>query len=92
MKFYFVFQFQTQLANTAQDNPNKLTKFDVINYILNYIPTDTILFHSEVDLFTPIFDKAAIIVEDVGLTVTKNFYFNRKLKSYTNCSALNGIR
>ncbi|KAG5683267.1 hypothetical protein PVAND_012557 [Polypedilum vanderplanki] len=37
----------TALCNTAIDNPNHLTKDDIINYLLNYIETDTILFHSE---------------------------------------------
>ncbi|XP_031629080.1 ATP synthase mitochondrial F1 complex assembly factor 2 [Contarinia nasturtii] len=36
----------TTLCNTAADNPNKLMKQDIVNYMLNYIPTDTILYHS----------------------------------------------
>lgn len=43
----------TALSNTAIDNPNKLTKLDMINYLLNFAETDTILFHnsSEPDLY-----------------------------------------
>lgn len=41
-------QFQTTLCNTALDNPNKLMKQDIVNYMLNYLPTDTILYHSPV--------------------------------------------
>ncbi|XP_023166249.1 ATP synthase mitochondrial F1 complex assembly factor 2 [Drosophila hydei] len=32
------------LCFTAIDNPNKLTKPDMVNYLLNFIPTDTVLF------------------------------------------------
>lgn len=39
---------QTQLANTAQDNPNQLNKLDAINYLVQYIETDTVLYHSGV--------------------------------------------
>lgn len=39
---------KTTLCNTALDNPNKVTKQDVVNYMLNYLPTDTILYHSSV--------------------------------------------
>lgn len=43
----------TSLANTALDNPNHLTKLDIVNFILSYAETDTILFHhaEEEDLF-----------------------------------------
>lgn len=43
----------TALSNTAIDNPNKLTKLDIINYLLNFAETDTILFHNraEPDLY-----------------------------------------
>lgn len=37
----------TALSNTAIDNPNKLTKNDIIDFILTYAETDTILFHTE---------------------------------------------
>ncbi|GAB0091612.1 ATP synthase mitochondrial F1 complex assembly factor 2 [Sergentomyia squamirostris] len=37
----------TSLLNTAQDNPNGLTKIDLTNYLVNYLPTDTVLFQSE---------------------------------------------
>lgn len=39
----------TSLVNTSLDNPNHLTKLDVVNYMLDYLPTDTILYHSEKD-------------------------------------------
>jgi ATP synthase mitochondrial F1 complex assembly factor 2 len=35
----------TALSNTALDNPNRLTKMDIVNFLLNYAETDTILFH-----------------------------------------------
>lgn len=40
---------QTALCNTSIDNPHRLQKEDSINYILNFLPTDTILFHSGAD-------------------------------------------
>lgn len=36
------------LCFTAIDNPNKLTKPDMVNYLLNFIPTDTVLFQYDV--------------------------------------------
>lgn len=43
----------TALSNTALDNPNHLTKIDIVNFLLSYAETDTILFHNqdEPDLF-----------------------------------------
>jgi ATP synthase mitochondrial F1 complex assembly factor 2 len=43
----------TALSNTAIDNPNHLTKMDIVNFILTYAETDTILFHdaSQENLF-----------------------------------------
>lgn len=38
---------QTALCNTAIDNPNHLQKEDIINYLLNCVQTDTVLFHAE---------------------------------------------
>ncbi|XP_016963110.1 ATP synthase mitochondrial F1 complex assembly factor 2 [Drosophila biarmipes] len=32
------------LCFTAIDNPNHLTKLDMVNYLLNFIPTDTVLY------------------------------------------------
>lgn len=40
--------FQTTLCNTVIDNPNNLNKFDMAQYITNYLDTDTILFQSNV--------------------------------------------
>ncbi|CAO1397472.1 unnamed protein product [Diamesa tonsa] len=37
--------YLTALANTVIDNPNNLTKDDIVNYLMNYAETDTILFH-----------------------------------------------
>ncbi|XP_053605946.1 ATP synthase mitochondrial F1 complex assembly factor 2 [Plodia interpunctella] len=37
----------TALCNTALDNPGKLTSHDITSYLLNYLPTDTLLFHSD---------------------------------------------
>lgn len=43
----------TALSNTAIDNPNHLTKLDIINFILSYAETDTVLFHhhDQADLY-----------------------------------------
>ncbi|KAF7275878.1 hypothetical protein GWI33_011182 [Rhynchophorus ferrugineus] len=38
----------TTLCNTVIDNPNNLTKLDVVNYITNYLDTDTVLFQANV--------------------------------------------
>lgn len=35
----------TALTNTVIDNPNHLTKIDIVNFLLHYAETDTILFH-----------------------------------------------
>lgn len=35
----------TALSNTVIDNPNHLTKLDIINFLLHYAETDTVLFH-----------------------------------------------
>lgn len=37
----------TALCNTALDNPGKLSKHDIVSYILEYFPTDTLLFFSD---------------------------------------------
>lgn len=39
----------TALSNTVIDNPNHLTSSDIINFILTYAETDTILFHNQAD-------------------------------------------
>uniref|UniRef100_A0A336LQI7 CSON000898 protein n=1 Tax=Culicoides sonorensis TaxID=179676 RepID=A0A336LQI7_CULSO len=36
----------TALVNTAIDNPNKFSQLDIVNYLINYIQTDTVLFFS----------------------------------------------
>lgn len=36
----------TSLSNTVIDNPNNLQKVDIVNYLINCINTDTVLFHS----------------------------------------------
>lgn len=36
------------LCFTAIDNPNRLTKPDMVNYLLNFIATDTVLFQYDV--------------------------------------------
>lgn len=35
----------TALSNTVIDNPNHLTKLDILNFLLHYAETDTLLFH-----------------------------------------------
>jgi hypothetical protein len=42
------FFFQTALCSTAIDNPNNLTKFDLVQHIMSYLDTDTVLFQSGV--------------------------------------------
>lgn len=39
----------SSIVNTSLDNPNNLSKLDLVNYMLNYLPTDTVLFQSEND-------------------------------------------
>lgn len=39
----------TSLVNTSLDNPNHLSKLDLVNYMINYLPTDTVLYQSEND-------------------------------------------
>ncbi|KAJ8920766.1 hypothetical protein NQ315_004906 [Exocentrus adspersus] len=39
----------TTLCNTALDNPNNLTKYDIVNYIVNCLDTDTVLFQANED-------------------------------------------
>lgn len=41
----------TALVNTMIDNPNKLSKLDIINYLVNYIQTDTVLFYTFVRFY-----------------------------------------
>lgn len=36
----------TALCSTAIDNPNNLTKFDIVQHIISYLDTDTVLFQS----------------------------------------------
>ncbi|RZC38245.1 ATP synthase mitochondrial F1 complex assembly factor 2, partial [Asbolus verrucosus] len=36
----------TTLCNTVIDNPNNLTKYDMVTYITNYLDTDTVLFQA----------------------------------------------
>nr|CAD7593792.1 unnamed protein product [Timema genevievae] len=38
------------LCSTAIDNPNHLNKFDLVNHILSFLDTDTVLFHSYVSI------------------------------------------
>ncbi|XP_055902950.1 ATP synthase mitochondrial F1 complex assembly factor 2 [Eupeodes corollae] len=37
------------LCFTSMDNPNNLTKPEMVNYMLNFLPTDTILYQTEED-------------------------------------------
>jgi ATP synthase F1 complex assembly factor 2 len=37
----------TALCNTALDNPNNLTKEDIINHILSFAETDTVLYYNK---------------------------------------------
>ncbi|KAL3282374.1 hypothetical protein HHI36_005560 [Cryptolaemus montrouzieri] len=39
----------TTLCNTMLDNPNNYTKYDLVNYVANYLDTDTILFQTKED-------------------------------------------
>ena len=40
----------TGLCNVCIDNPTKATKYELVDNILNFLDTDTILFFSEVSL------------------------------------------
>ena len=40
------------LCNTAIDNPTGATKYDLVDNILNFLETDTILFYSDVSIFS----------------------------------------
>ena len=40
----------TGLCNTAIDNPTSTTKYDLVDNILNFLDTDTLLFFSEVSV------------------------------------------
>lgn len=42
--------FQTALCSTFLDNPQHLSSIDIVNYIANYLETDTILFQSDVSI------------------------------------------
>ncbi|XP_055853297.1 ATP synthase mitochondrial F1 complex assembly factor 2-like [Episyrphus balteatus] len=39
------------LCFTSMDNPNHLSKPEMVNYMLNFLPTDTVLYQTEVSLF-----------------------------------------
>lgn len=39
----------TSLANTAIDNPNHYSKEDIINYLLSFAETDTVLFYNQAE-------------------------------------------
>nr|AEE62847.1 unknown [Dendroctonus ponderosae] len=39
----------TTLCNTVLDNPNNLTKLDIVNYIVNCLDTDTVLYQANED-------------------------------------------
>ena len=45
---FHCFLLQTALCSTAIDNPNNLTKFDIVQHIISYLDTDTVLFQSSV--------------------------------------------
>lgn len=46
--FIFFFYFKTGLSFTVSDNPQKLSKSDVMETILRYLETDTLLFREDV--------------------------------------------
>ncbi|KAF5273589.1 hypothetical protein FQR65_LT04587 [Abscondita terminalis] len=39
----------TTLCNTVIDNPDNLTKYDMVQYLVNYLDTDSVLFQSHED-------------------------------------------
>ena len=54
---FFIFIFQqimlsqmhlTGLANVSIDNPTKVTKEQIVESVMNFLDTDTVLFFSEV--------------------------------------------
>ena len=40
----------TGLCNTCIDNPTRATKYELVDSILNFLDTDTILFYSHVSV------------------------------------------
>ncbi len=41
----------TGLCNTCTDNPTKVSKFELVSSILNFLDTDTVLYFAPVNLF-----------------------------------------
>jgi chaperone required for assembly of F1-ATPase len=41
----------TGLCNTCTDNPTKVSKFELVGSILNFLDTDTVLYFAPVNLF-----------------------------------------
>ena len=41
----------TGLCNTCTDNPTNVTKFQLVDNILNFLDTDTVLYYAPVLLF-----------------------------------------
>lgn len=39
----------TGLCNTCTDNPTRATKYQLVDSILNFLDTDTVLFHAPVN-------------------------------------------
>lgn len=77
---------QTALCNTALDNPGKLTKHDIVLYLLDYIPTDTLLFHSDVSMQSkPLLIHNAIAltfsIKSSSVQIKLNFYIVRELSN-----------
>lgn len=47
----------TALCSTAIDNPNHLSKKDMVSYLMNYLATDTVLFQDEVHVQQHLFSN-----------------------------------
>lgn len=68
----------TAMVNTAVDNPNNLTKIDIVNYLINYIQTDTVLYHY--------FVREIIFISNQNL----QFIYLRRKRACMSYKALNG--
>lgn len=71
------------LCFTALDNPNKLTKPDIVNYLLNFVATDTVLFQYDVS-----WERNRMSWN----TLTNARFLYRMRKICRTCSTMNGIR
>lgn len=75
------------LCFTAIDNPNKLTKLDMVNYLLNFVATDTVLF--QYDVSAEYTNWHAFDISQFRMDIQIVCRMKRICRS---CSAMSGIR